>query len=228
MTKLKIFIPFLCFLFPFASFAERFDSAYLENLAKTYIKQQIVIPEAGNRKIEITPIDPRVIIKPCDQPLTVNIPKNYTSRNINVKISCENSNPWQMFLSAKISTIIPIVIAKNYISKGSILDSSNIYIVKRDSFKIRGEYFSDLAALINNKAVTSIAKGKTITKKNICLVCKGENVTIVASAKNFAIQTDGIALSNGTLGQVIQVKNKRSKRTITAQIIAENHVKINL
>lgn len=228
MTKLKIFLSFLCVLLSFYSFAEKLDSDYLENLAKIYLAKQITKPELGNRKIEVNPIDPRMIIKPCNQPLTLSIPKRHNSRNVNVKISCGSSPLWKLFLSAKISTTIPIIIAKNYISKGSLLDESNIDIVERDSFKIRGEYFSDLTKLLNNKTTTSIAKGKTITKKNICLVCKGENVIIKASAKDFAIQTDGVALSNGTLGQIIRVKNKHSKRTLSAQIISKNHVKVNL
>jgi len=228
MPKLKIFISFLSLLFSFSIFAEKIDSNYIENLAKTFLEKQIVKPSTGNRKIEITPIDPRVVIRPCDQPLTLNIPVKTNNRNVNVKVSCENSTPWKLYLPAKISITIPIVIAKNYISKGSILDDSNITIIEKDSFKIRGEYFSDIKSLLNNKALTSIAKGRTIAKNNICLVCKGGSVIIEAGDKNFAIQTDGIALSNGTLGQIIRVENKHSKRTLSAQIINSNHVKINL
>jgi len=228
MTKLKIFISFLCFLFSFSIFAQKLDANYIENLAKKYLEQHIVKPEAANRKIEISSIDPRLNIKSCDTPLTVNILENNNNRNVNVKISCEGITPWKLYLPAKITITLPIVIAKNYISKDSILDESNIVVIQRDSFKIRGEYFSDLNVILNNKATTSIAKGRIITRNDICLVCKDASVTIVAGNKNFAIETDGVALSNGTLGQTIRVKNKHSGRTVSAQIISANHVKINL
>lgn len=229
MSKLKIFLPFFYFsmLSPLQSYAIKLDSAYIEKLTKAYLQQQITAPDEGNLTISVSSIDPRVIIKPCDQQLTLNIPENHNSRNVNVKISCESSIPWNIFIAAKITTTLPVVVAKNYISKGSILDSSNLQVIQRDAFRIRGEFYRNIDKLLNTKTTRSMAKGKIISKNNICLVCKGERVTISTGNTNFTIRTDGLALANGTFGQYIRVKNNRSGRMISAQVVAINQVKIN-
>jgi flagellar basal body P-ring formation protein FlgA len=229
MSKLKILLLFSWFSMLFSPLGHsiKLDSAYIENLAKTYLQQQLDIPDKGKLNIILSPIDPRVKIKTCDQPLVLNIPENHNSRNVNVKISCKNSNPWWIFIPAKISVTIPIVIAANYIARGSTLNSSNIQIVQRDAFNVRGEFYSDITELNGVKSTKSISKGKIVTKKIICLVCKGERVTIKASSTNFAIQTTGIALSDGILEQSIEVKNSRSGRTISARVKAAGQVEIN-
>ena len=147
---------------------------------------------------------------------------------MNVKISCDSPEIWRIFVTAKISQVIPVVVAQHYIAKGSPLNRENLTIISKEAFKIRGEYNTKLTELIGVKAIQSISKGKIINRKNICLVCKGEQVIINANANNFNIQTAGIALMNGVKGQIIKVKNSRSGRVISAQIKTSTSVEINL
>jgi len=230
MRKLTLFLSFswLSMFNSLPSLSAELDHAYIENLAKTYLAQHTELPTEGQLNISVTPIDPRIDLKQCDQPLIVNIPEKRNSRNVNIKISCENSTPWRIYLSARITITIPIIIAKNYIAKGSTLDTTNIEVIQRDTLKIRSEYYQKLTNLLGTKAIKAISKGKIVTKKNICLVCKGESVNIKANSASLTIQTKGIALANGTLGQFITVKNSRSGRTISAQITTSNRVEINL
>ncbi|MBL4911283.1 MAG: flagellar basal body P-ring formation protein FlgA [Alteromonadaceae bacterium] len=230
MSKLKILLLFSCFstLFSPYTLSQEFDSVYLENLAKTYLEQQLTVPKQGKLQIEISTIDPRIVIKPCDQPLKITPPKTYKSRNINIKISCESIESWRVFVTAKISKVVPVVVAQRYIAKGSPLSGENLTVILKETYTIRSEYFTTLTELMSVKATRSISKGKTITRKNICLVCKGEQVIIKASANNFNIQTSGIALMNGIKNQTIKVKNSRSGRVISAKIKTSTQVEINL
>ncbi len=230
MSKLKILLLFSCFsnLFSPYTLSQEFDSVYLENLIKTYLEQQLTIPEQGKLQIEISAIDPRIKIKSCDQLLKISTPKKHKSRNINVQISCDSPNSWRIFVTAKISQVIPVVVAQRYIAKGSPLSSDNLMVISKETFKIRGEYITALDKLTGVKATKSISKGKIINRKNTCLVCKGEQVIINANANNFNIQTSGIALMDGIKNQTIKVKNSRSGRIISAKIKSSTQVEINL
>jgi len=230
MSKLKILLLFSCFSILFSPYtlSQEFDSVYLENLIKTYLEQQLTIPEQGKLQIEISAIDPRIKIKPCDQPLKISMPKSHKSRNINVQISCDSPNSWRIFVTAKVSQVIPVVVAQHYIAKGSPLSRENLMVISKETFKIRGEYTTSLNELTGVKATKSISKGKIINRKNICLVCKGEQVIINANANNFNIQTSGIALMDGIKNQTIKVKNSRSGRIISAKIKSSTQVEINL
>ncbi len=230
MSKLKIYITILlniCCLSSFA-YANTYDRNYITNFAKEYVKRHLPTPENGKLAIFPSSIDTRITIKPCTIPLSANIPENYSSRNLNVKISCASSTPWHIFLPVKVVTTIPALVTKKRISKGTVLDISNIVIEWRELHKIRTEVIDDLNLLIGARSKRSLSKGAIITKKHVCVVCRGENVIITAKSKNFVIKTAGIALKSATFGEQVAVKNTRSGRTITAQVKAINQVVINL
>jgi len=229
MNKLTFFLFFSWTLTLFSTpcFAQKVTHEYLENLAKDYVIKNIAQPEEGTLKVQVTPIDPRIKITTCNQPLKLNIPENHNSRNINVKISCLGNTPWQIYIPTKITLTTAVVITKQYIAKGSQLTPENIEVVYKDVSKIRGEYYRKLNKVVGNKALKSLSKGRTISPNNICLVCKGESVTINASRLSFTIKTAGKALTHGTMGALIKVKNSRSGRIISARINGENQVEIN-
>ena len=231
MSKITLLLNFLCcttLLLNVNSFATNFDSVYVETLAKRYLQEKFTAPIDGKVSIEISKIDPRIIIKPCNIPLTVNIPEKQSGRNVNVKISCDESSQWQLFLPAKIRFTFPVLVAKTTIYKGSILDNSNVELIFLEENKIHSKKLTDINAILGGKAKKRLAQGIPINIKSICLVCKGDNVTIIASTGGFTIKTQGSALSSGNLNQQIRVKNKQTNKVITAQVKAINQVIINL
>ena len=230
MSKLKIFITFLLFMsnFPSQTFANNYDRAFIINFAKDFVEKNTPAPKNGRRVIEPASIDSRIIIKPCSIPLTANIPDNYSSRNVNVKISCDSSKPWHIFLPVKVTTTVPVLATKFKINKGTLLDKSNIGVEWRELSRIRSEILDDIDLIIGARSKRTLSQGAIITKRAICVVCKNENVTIIAKSEDFMIKTAGVALKSATFGEQVKVKNIRSGRTINAQVNAINQVVINL
>lgn len=226
--KVCLSIMYLVALFPSVSLATIWDSAYIESFAKTYLENTIPPPYGGKISFTIANIDPRVIIKPCQLPLKANIPENTNRRNVNIKIYCDDPTSWQMYLPAKIERAFAVVVATSTIEKGDTLTKQNISVEYIAKNKIRGEKLTDINAVLGSKAEKRIGKGHTITKRNACLVCQGDTITIIAKTESFMIKTKGTALSSGNLHQQISVKNTRSGRVIKPTISAVNQVTINL
>lgn len=215
-------------LSPLVSYATTWDSAYIESFAKKFLEDEIAPPDDGKIFFDIADIDPRIIIKPCQIPLTANIPENTDRRNVNVKISCEDATPWQMYLPAKIERTFAVVIATSTIAKGATLTKDNIAIEFIANNRIRGERLTDINAVLGSKAEKRIGENYPITRKNVCLVCKGDTITIIAKSNNFMIKTKGVALSSGNLYEQISVENSSSGRIIKPKISGVNQVTINL
>jgi flagella basal body P-ring formation protein FlgA len=230
MHRIKFFSFSLYFIiiFSFSSHSTTWDKSYLENFAKKYLEEKIVPPEGGRISISIANIDPRITIKPCQQKLIANIPENTMSKNINVKISCSDSTPWQIYIPAKIEKMFPIIIATITIEKGVSLSKDNISVQYLPNNKIRGKKFTNIKAILGSKAEKRIGKGRTINARNVCLICKGDSVTITAKSETFTIKTQGIALSSGNLNKQIKVKNSHSGKVIRAKVTAINQVTIHL
>ena len=115
MHRIKLYSITLYFivLFSFTSHSTTWDNTYIETFAKKYLEEILLPPVGGKISISIANIDPRITIKPCQQKLIANIPENTTSRNVNVKISCADSTPWQIYLPARIEKIFGIIIVTN-------------------------------------------------------------------------------------------------------------------
>ena len=219
---------YLIILFSLTSNAATWDKAYIETFAKQYLEQILPPPKGGKISISIANIDPRITIKPCEQKLIANIPENTTSRNVNVKISCADSIPWQIYLPARVERTFATVISTTVIEKGAMLSKDNIAVQYLARNKIRGKKLTDITAILGSKAEKRIGKGRAINTKNVCLVCKGDSVTISAKSSNFMIKTQGIALSSGNVNKQIKVKNTRSGKVIRAKVTATNQVAIHL
>jgi flagella basal body P-ring formation protein FlgA len=227
-TKLFLFFLTLLLIKQPTSAATELDSAFLEHFAKTYLLEKFPSTDEKKVLISVATLDPRIVIKPCSIPLTANIPEKNNARNVNVKISCDESISWKVYLSAKVEITEAILIAKSTISKGDKLDENNIELAYIATNKIRGDKLIDKRAVFGAKAKKRIAQGRAISKRSICLVCKGDVVTIIASSKSFNIKTQGVALSSGNINEQIRVRNTRSNKVITPRIKAINQVIINL
>ncbi|TWX54149.1 flagellar basal body P-ring formation chaperone FlgA [Colwellia hornerae] len=230
MSIFKIFI-ILSLISAFFSnlvFAQTMDREQLQDFVTQFIKNNTPLPTRGKINVSVSTLDPRIIIKPCLTPLIANIPENHNGRNVNVKINCDDPSSWYLYIPAKIKVVVPVVVAKSIISKGSRLDKSNVTVEYRDSRRIRGESLNDTKIVIGTKAKRRLSAGSILTKKNICFVCKGSHVTLIAQSKTLTIKTSGIALEDGGLGEQIGVENEGSGRTVTGRVSAINEVIIKL
>lgn len=230
MSKLKIFITISLTLMICSvnAFANNYTREDIKQFAKDYVEQTLPELTYGKRVISPANIDPRISIKPCSIPLQANIPENYRSRNVNVKIFCSGSTPWHIFLPVKVTTQIPVLVAQTKIAKGTMFDSSNVTTEWRELHQTRGEVITKQSTVYGAKSKRNLNQGAIITKKMFCVVCKGDNVTIKAKTNNLVIKTQGVAQTNGIVGEQIRVKNSRSGRSISAQVAGINHVVINL
>jgi len=230
MSKLKIFIIFSLILASQSSMVhgQTLDREQLQDFVKLFLEENLVTPAQGKMTIKVSSIDPRIILKPCLSPLVANIPENHNGRNVNIKINCNDSTPWHLFIPTRIQMVVPVVVANGIISKGSRVDETNTAIEFRDTRRIRGEILDDINTVIGTRAKRKLSTGAILTRKNICFVCKGSHVTIIAKSKDFMIKTAGVALKDGAIGEQIRIRNEKSGRTVRGRVTAINEVVINL
>ena len=210
--------------------SKNFTTKDIESLSKEHVEHVYLSVENDEQKISISEpkLAPRIHINECDTDLAVNILENHNSRNINVKISCQLPSAWQIYLPFKINKRLPVLVAVSNLNKGTTLDKDNTRINFVNVHKIRGETLSNNKSIIGAKLKRNIQKDSAIYIKSVCVICKGESVTILASSDTFQIKTNGTALSNGTIGDQIRIKNTRSGKIITARVKSLNKVVINL
>ena len=226
--KLLIIILFVQFTLSFECFANTNNKNNIVDFVQSFVESNIELPTEGKLEVTVPPIDPRLNIKPCLSKLNANIPENHNGRNVNVKIVCNDPTPWQLYIPVKVKSTIPVLVATTVLVKGSVITESNTDIEYRNVNSMRGESVSSVVSVAGGRLKRRLSKGGIISPRNICLVCKGETVTIIATSDDFSIKTKGLALSDGSIGEQVRIKNSRSGRTINARVQSINKVVINL
>lgn len=230
MSPLKILlaIPFIYFAIVSSSSGMTFDREYLYNFIKKHVESNVTLPAQGKLNVEVSEIDPRITLQSCLSPLTANIPENHNGRNVNVKIVCTDEDSWYLYIPVRIQTIVPVLVTRMRVNKGTLLNQSNMEVIFKDSNQIRGTVMTDTTLVTGARIKRNLSKGSVITDKNTCFVCKDEPVNIIAKSESFEIKSYGVALNDGSLGEIIAVRNKQSGRIVQGQVSAINQVVINL
>lgn len=197
--------------------------------AIAYIENLFPKPAVGELTYEAVSLDRRIKIKPCGQSLQLQIPgKSNLKKRTTVQMSCPGPKPWNLYVQVKIKRMMPMVVAKNNLAPGTLLSYNNISVIMKDASQIRGRTLTKPNTLYGARSSRYISAGQAVTLRQICLVCKGDSVTVIAKIKGLQVKTSGIAQQNGSLGDNIAILNRRSSKRIEARVVAVNRVEINI
>ncbi len=190
----------------------------IQTAAEKHILATIDVPNSGELVVNASNIDDRLFATDCPNALTTSSSSNNGSAsNITVLVECEPDN-WRVYVPVRLTITIPMVTAANNISRGQILTEKDITISMVDLLRSRRQGFSSPDRVIGAKTKKNVKLGDVIGQNDICVVCRSESVIIQAKASGMNITTKGTALSDGSFGDQIKVKNDKSNRIIDAQV----------
>ena len=174
-------------------------------------------------QIIIDPLDRRLKLSECKNPLQAFTHNdNIKFGRFSVGIRCTTENAWTIYNSAKIIAYKKIITLKQPLRRGEIITSSHLAFEKTKLSKFRQGFFTDFSQIVNKQATRYLPTGTVLTPKHLTiprLIRRGEKVIISAKSKQIDIQMTGFALTDGTKGQRIRVRNEKSQRIIEATVI---------
>ena len=205
------------------------EAAFLSNVAEQYMLAQF---ENNNP-------DKKIIVKAgklnpnrnyggkCSGFLTAELQGGQIKRSNVVKITCSRKEkPYSVNVPVTVIVQRATLMASQNIAKGSIVDASVLeknFI--NENLNTSGNV-TDTQAIVGAKARRDIRAGEIINIDDFCIIAKGDLVNIVARSEGLEIKTQGQALEDGKLNDLIQVKNIKSKKVIQAQVIGPNLVQV--
>lgn len=203
----------------------------LRELALNFINKQYTAQT--KTRIKFARWDKRIKLAKCDS-TKINIfypGKQQRLGNVSVGLRCTGEKTWTIYLRAHISIKQNIVHSRHYIDRGTVISKADLVIESITISNSNSHYYQDPKDIIGKVAKRSIAQGKKISAtalKPALIIKRGEEVIIIANTAGILIRTKGKALSDGAKGQIVRVKNSRSKRELQATVIAPNTVEVNM
>ncbi|UUM31259.1 flagellar basal body P-ring formation chaperone FlgA [Vibrio japonicus] len=218
-----------CVLFFFsfsASAATGSQIANIQRAAEAYIAATIESPAGGSLETTAANIDQRIFATDCPSGLeSSSSSTNPNASNITVLVECTEDN-WRVYVPVRITRTGPQVTLTTNLSRGQIISAHDVTVSMVDLQRFRRQGFSSIEAVIGAKVKKNLRTGDAIEANDICIVCRSESVTIKAVKSGMTITTKGVALTDGTHGEQIRVKNSKSNRIIEGRVTGISEVTV--
>ncbi|MBY8117941.1 flagellar basal body P-ring formation protein FlgA [Vibrio fluvialis] len=190
----------------------------IQEAAQSHVLSTVDKPVGGELVVNAANIDERIFATDCPEPLSTSSSSNNGSASaITVLVECTADN-WKVYVPVKLTLTVPMVTALTPITRGQIITEHDVTISMVDLLRFRRQGFSSQDLVVGAKTKKNLKLGDVIEQNDICVVCRNESVMIRAVSTGMSITTKGTALSDGTFGEQIKVKNDKSNRIIDAQV----------
>ncbi|MFG0875524.1 flagellar basal body P-ring formation chaperone FlgA [Aeromonas media] len=197
----------------------------MQEQAQAFVLDQLDIPLDAQADVKAGTIDERLPLTRCEDALTISLPARMEiRRNTTVYLKCEGDKSWDLYLPVRVSIQKPYVTVAVPVAKGDILSEPMLTLAYQDQTLIRGDYLTDPSALIGVRSKRELKPGQPIRLTQVCVVCKGDQVTLSAENSSMQIKTMARALQDGSFGDMIRLVNTRSGRTVQGQVSAVGSV----
>ncbi len=175
-------------------------------------------------------LDSRLRLRQCELPLESYAPQGKKLMGkITVGVRCNGATPWSLFVPVSVKVMAEVVVSKRGMPRGSIIGPDDVTTDRRDISQLHRGYLEEPKAVVGKKLRQRVRRHQVLTPyqlDNPLTVKRNTRVVIQASKESVQVRMMGKALQNGSLGQIIRVRNESSNREIDAKIIAPGIVEV--
>ncbi|WP_067663719.1 flagellar basal body P-ring formation chaperone FlgA [Ferrimonas marina] len=227
---MKFPLLFLAFFAAYSAQAQELTPlSEIQQTAEEYVAAFTEAPGDARVEIRANPLDKRLRFERCQLPLVANAPGNSGSgRYVTVQVACPDPDGWSLYVPVQTQIQYPVVVITAALAGESLLSDDLLTVEFRDSQTLRGNHFTDPHELQGARLIRRLGAGQPVRRNNVCQVCRGDMVTILARVGGMEIKTSGEALGSGAVGDTIRVKNNRSERMIDARVVAVGTVEVRM
>ena len=132
-------------------------------------------------------------------------------------------------ISVKVKVFTNVVATRNFLSRGQIIQASDLELRTAELSKINGNPIKDIRFAIGKRAIKQIFPKNILSENDIeipPILKRGDTVNIVAMSSGLIATARGVVREAGRKGEKIKVVNIDSKKTLFAVVVDQHTVKI--
>ncbi|WP_213738494.1 flagellar basal body P-ring formation chaperone FlgA [Bradyrhizobium sp. dw_411] len=165
------------------------------------------------------------------QPISVRYEPRNGRFDISFEVSNDNNKPSAKlrFTGVAIETVETAVLTRN-VERNDVLKSSDVITERRPKAEVGGDAATRTKA-VGMQMRKQLRAGQAIKVADLGkpdLVQRDDNVTLIYEATGLYLTVRGKAMDNGTDGDVVNVLNLQSKRTVSGVVIGRGQVAISV
>lgn len=163
----------------------------------------------GKTEITITPLDARLNLPACANPIPYLSQGARLLGRTTVAIRCEAPVAWRTMVKAHVRFHTAYLTAAKALPQGHVIQESDLALAEGDITAIRQGVLTGKEQAVGHTVARTIQPGSPIWAEQLRTpqaIQQGQNVKIISKGRGFTISGDGYAVNNAALGQVAKAK----------------------
>lgn len=161
--------------------------------------------------ITVTPPDSRLHLGKCDNLETWLPSGNKPWGRASVGVRCRMPTTWSIYVPVMVRISGNALVAARTIGRGQTLEAQDIQSQVRDLTPYPGGVLTSPDQAIGKNAATTIQAGDLLRPDLLhspLAIRQNQQVVLVAQGAGFKVSSEGTAMGNATIGQVVSVKTR--------------------
>lgn len=190
-----------------------------------FVKEAIArnMDASAEYEVSVLPLDSQLKLPECTKPLEVfRMTDLVKAGRATVGVRCNAEKKWSIYASAVIKVYENVIVLSRSVQRGEIITRQHLTSERRDVSKLRGNFIVQAEQVENKQAAYNTPAGAILGLRSFIeprLIKRGDKIIINSMQPTFTIRMSGVAMMDGTKGQLIKVKNESSGRVISATVI---------
>ena len=133
-------------------------------------------------------------------------------------------------ISGSYGSMVDVPVVTRQFNRGDVIEEKDVQMLSMPERQLRKDTIMTAKALIGQSPRAGISPNRPIHQQEITpplVIKRGDIVEMSFSTPYMQIKASGIALEDGALGKFIRVKNQKSERAVSAQVMSAGHVSVN-
>lgn len=171
----------------------------------------------GQVTLTVGAIDPRLQLPACDAPEAFLPAGNRLWGNSTVGVRCQTATPWTIYVPVSVRIMAQAAVATRPLSAGQTVTPFDVVMQSSDLSQLPPGVIMDPALAIGKTVIMSASTGQAFRNDMLRapqVIQQGQTVKLMAKGNGFQVTSEGKALANASLGQVVSV------RTQSGQVIS--------
>lgn len=186
------------------------DIGVIRKAVESYLQQNTHgLP--GQPVLSVGAIDPRLLLPACNMPEVFLPTGNRLWGNTTVAVRCVSATPWTIYVPVSVKIVTQVAVAARPLAAGQIISQADISLQSGDLSQMPSSVILDTAQIIGRTLVSSAPSGQPFRPDMLRtpqVIQQGQTVKLVAKGNGFQVSSEGKALANANLGQVISVRTQ--------------------
>lgn len=196
------------------------------------VREHISAARTGMRSdqaVDVQPPDRRLRLINCETPLiTETLGSSARSERLTVKVSCRTPQPWKVYIQARIDSFAEVLVAARHLPRGHVIGEGDYRRVRR-SLNGLNDYLTDPQRIVGQSLRQAVVAGALLQQRHTrapTAIKRGQSVTLISGGEGIAIRMAGTAMTDGSIGTRIPVRNQSSGRIVEGIVVDAHNVTV--